>query len=104
MSIRCEPRHLDRGLELGFHALELGVQAVHILQFFGGHPAAGLPGQVAGPDSGQQSLVLAGGFLHRRTPGEQVQEQPVQPVQALVAGAGQFITAAAASAAPSAPD
>ena len=49
----------DRGLELGFHRLELGVQAVQVFQLFGGHPAAGLPGQVTGTDRGQQHLVLA---------------------------------------------
>jgi hypothetical protein len=66
---------------------------VQVLQFLRRHPAARLPGQVAGADGGQQRLVLAGGLLHRRTTGDQVQEQPVQPVQGLVAGAGQFVAA-----------
>ena len=66
---------------------------MQVLQFLGGHPAAGLPGQVPGPDGGQERLVLAGGFLHRRTAGDQVQEQPVQPVEGLVAGAGQLVAA-----------
>jgi hypothetical protein len=52
-------RRQDRGLELGFHRLKLGVQAVQVLQLLRGHPAAGLPGQVTGPDRGQQRLVLA---------------------------------------------
>jgi hypothetical protein len=96
-------RREDHGLELGFHRLELGVQAVQVLQFLRGHPAAGLPGQVTGPDCGQQRLVLADGFLHRRPAGQQPQEQPVHPVERLHPGAGQLVAAAAASATPSAP-
>jgi hypothetical protein len=72
---------------------ELGVQATQVLQFLRGHPAAGLPGQVTGPHRGQQRLVLADRLLHRRPAGQQAQEQPVHAVQALVAGAGQFIAA-----------
>jgi hypothetical protein len=87
--------------DLGFHRLELGVQAVQVLQFLRGHPAAGLHGQVAGPDRGQQRLVLADGLLHRRPARKQFQEQPVHPVEGL--GAGQLVAAAAASATPSAP-
>ena len=104
MSIRCEPVARTAALSSAFIALELGVQAVQVLQFLRGHPAAGLPGQVTGPDGGQQRLVLADGFLHRRPAGQQAQKQPVHPVERLCAGAGQLITAAAASAAPSAPD
>jgi hypothetical protein len=52
-------RREDRRFKLGFHRLELGVQAVQILQFLRGHQAAGLPGQATGTDRGQQHLVLA---------------------------------------------
>jgi len=103
---QVRPGRQDRGLELGFHGLQLDVQALDVLQFLRGHPPAGLPGQVTGPDGGQQGLVLAGGggLLHRRPAGQEPQEQAVQPVQGLRPGAGELIAAAAASAAPSAQD
>ena len=47
-------RREDRRFELGFHALEPGVQAVQVLEFLRGQPAAGLPGQVTGTHRGQQ--------------------------------------------------
>jgi hypothetical protein len=94
----------DVGFELGFHRLELGVQAVQVFQFFGGHAAAGLTRQIARADRGQQRPVLAGGLFHRRTARDQVQEQPVQPVEGLGPGAGELIAAAAASAARPGPD
>ena len=100
--VRASREH--RGFQLGFHALEFGVQAVQVFQFLRGHPAAGLPRQVTGPDRGKQPLVLAHGLLHRRPAGQQAQEQAVHPVQGLGAGAGQLVAPAAASAAPSAPD
>ena len=86
---------LDGGFEFGFHRLELGVQPGQVLQFLGSHPAAGLTRQVARAHPGQQILVLADRLLHRRTARDQIQEQPVQPVEGLGPGAGQFITAVA---------
>ena len=82
-------------LSSAFIALSLASSRCQVLQFLGGHPAAGLPGQVARAHPGQQSLVLADRFLHRRTAGDQIQEQPVQPVEGLGPGAGQLITAVA---------
>jgi hypothetical protein len=38
-----------RGLQLGFHRLELDVQAVNVSEFLGGHPAAGSARQIPRP-------------------------------------------------------
>jgi hypothetical protein len=47
---QVRPGCLDRGFKLGFHSLQLDVQALEILQLLSGHPPAGLPGQVTGAD------------------------------------------------------
>jgi hypothetical protein len=55
-----------------------------------GDPPTHPPDRIPWAHGGQQRLVLGGGLLRRCPAGQQFQEQPVQPVQRLRAGAGQL--------------
>ena len=86
-----EPAGEHRGLELGLDLLQLRIDGDQVGELLGGHPAAGLAGDVAGPDSGEHRLGLQGGEVSFALAGEQLGEQPLEPVDGLDALAGQLV-------------
>ena len=93
MSIRCEPRSSDRGLQLGLDLLQLRVDRDQVGDLLGGHPAAGLAGDVTGPDGGEHGLGLGGGQVAFALARQQFAEQALQPVDRLDPLAGELVAA-----------
>ena len=56
-------------------------------------PSAGLAGDVAGPDCGEDCFGLQGGEVPVALPGDQLGEQPVEPVHGLHPQVGQLVAA-----------
>jgi hypothetical protein len=54
--------------------LQLRVNRDQVRELLGSHPAAGLPGDVAGPHGGQNRLGLQGGQVWLALPGDQLRQ------------------------------
>ena len=77
-SISVVPVAASSSRELLVRGLLARVDPLEVADQLGGDPAAGLAGDVAGPDLGQQRLGLGGGQVLLRPAGDQLQQQLVQ--------------------------
>ena len=83
---------LDHHGDLGADGSDLAVQRPDAAQVLDGQLAADLPGDVAGPDSGQDRGRLAGGELAAQATGGELGQEPVQPAHCLRPGRDQLVT------------
>ena len=104
MSIRCEPVAWTAALSSAFIALSLASSRVRSCSSSAAIRRQVLPARSRGRTLASRSWYWLTDFFTGASARDQIQEQPVQPVEGLGPGAGQFITAAAASAARLGPD
>ena len=79
MSTGAEPHRIGDRYELG--------------ELLGGEPAAGLPGDVARADGGENCLGLQGSKVLLGLTRDQFGQQPLEPVDGLHSGSGEFVAA-----------
>ena len=82
-SIRLEPRSLTMALISTVRALDLLLDRDQVGQLVRGDAAAGLPGEVARTDAGEDRLGLQGGDVLLRLARGELGEQSLQPVDGL---------------------
>ena len=85
---------LDEGGDFFLAGLDLAVDAVQLGDQFGGEPAPGLPDNVTRPCGGQQRAGLRRGQELLRPARDQLEQQPVDPVDGLGPGPAELVAPA----------
>src|SRR5204863_613833 len=80
---------LDQLGELAIRGLDLRIDGFDLLDQLAGELVTGAPDQVGGFDGAQQGAGLAGGQVLLRPAGDQVEQEHVQPVDQIGAGASE---------------
>ena len=70
-----------------------GVEGDQVGDLLGGHPTAGLAGDVTRPDGGQHGLGLGGGQVAFALARQQFAQKSLQPVDGLDPLVGEFVAA-----------
>ena len=81
----------DEGGDLFLAGLDLAVDAFQLGDQLGGEPAPGLADDVAGPGGGQQRAGLGRGQELPGASGDQLEQQPVDPVEGLGPGPAELV-------------